>query len=251
MNNNKLTCLIVDDEKLARELLTEYLEAFPDIELAGEASNGSDAVALIDKIKPDLLFLDVQMPGMTGFDVLDDINHEPYVIFVTAYDQYAIQAFEKNAVDYLLKPLDQERFRQAVDRAMKRKKTEAGDIEDLLGSMRPNHSRGIYESHIFVQKSEKLFSLPVDEILHLEASGDYTIITTKGDQFVSSSGIGKLEEIMNPDKFIRVHRSTIVNINYLKEIERHFNGGMVVKMQSGKSFPVSRTYAKQIRKKVV
>ena len=251
MNNNKTTCLIVDDEKLARELLTEYLETFPEIEIVGEASNGTDAVTQIDKLKPDLLFLDVQMPGMTGFDVLDDINHEPYIIFVTAYDQYAIQAFEKNAVDYLLKPLDQERFRQAVDRALKRKKTEAGNIEDLLGSMRPNYTRANFESHIFVQKSEKLFSLPVDEILHLEASGDYTIITTKNDQFVSSSGIGKLEEIMNPDKFIRVHRSTIVNINYLKEIERHFNGGMVVKMQSGKSFPVSRTYAKQIRKKVV
>jgi two-component system, LytTR family, response regulator len=249
--STKTTCLIVDDEKLARELLTEYLESFPDIELVGEAANGTDAVAQIDKQKPDLLFLDVQMPGMTGFDVLDDIVHEPYVIFVTAYDQYAIQAFEKNAVDYLLKPLDLERFKQGVERALKRKKTESGNYEDLLSSIRPQRPRGNYESHIFVQKSEKLFSLPVDEIIHLEASGDYTIITTKGDQFVSSSGIGKLEELMNPDKFIRVHRSTIVNINYLKEIERHFNGGMVVKMQSGKSFPVSRTYAKQIRKKVV
>jgi len=249
--SNKTTCLIIDDEKLARELLTEFLENFSDIELVGEANNGTDAVALIDRLKPDLIFLDVQMPGMTGFDVLDEIDHEPYVIFTTAYDQYAIQAFEKNAVDYLLKPLDGERFKTAVERALKRKKMEAGNLEDLLGSLRPARERTTYESHIFVQKSEKLFSLPVEEILHLEASGDYTIITTKTDQFVSSSGIGKLEEIMNPDRFIRVHRSTIVNINYLKEIERHFNGGMVVKMQSGKSFPVSRTYAKQIRKKVV
>jgi two-component system LytT family response regulator len=249
--SSKTTCLIIDDEKLARDLLHEYLESFPEIDLVGEASNGDDAIALIDKLKPELIFLDVQMPGMTGFDVLDDINHEPYVIFTTAYDQYAIQAFEKNAVDYILKPLDAERFKVAVDRALKRKQMEAGNIEDLLSSMRPARSRESYESHIFVQKSEKLFSLPVEEILHLEASGDYTIITTKNDQFVSSSGIGKLEEIMNPDRFIRVHRSTIVNINYLKEIERHFNGGMVVKMQSGKSFPVSRTYAKQIRKKVV
>ena len=249
--NPRSSCLIIDDEKLARELLHEYLEHFPDIELVGEASNGSDGVALIDKLKPDLIFLDVQMPGMTGFDVLDMIDHEPYVIFTTAYDQYAIQAFEKNAVDYLLKPLDVERFRMAVDRALKRKKMETENIEDLLGSMRPVRERTNYESHIFVQKSEKLFSLAVEEILHLEASGDYTIITTKNDQFVSSSGIGKLEEIMNPEKFIRVHRSTIVNINFLKEIERHFNGGMVVKMQSGKSFPVSRTYAKQIRKRVV
>jgi two-component system LytT family response regulator len=244
------TCLIIDDEKLARDLLKEYLENYPDIELLGEADQGTEAVEKIDKLKPDIVFLDVQMPGMTGFDVLEDIEHEPYVIFVTAYDQYAIKAFEKNAVDYLLKPLDEERFRNAVNRALKRKTLEHSSIEDLLSSMR-SERKGTYDTHIFVQKSEKLFNLPVEEIVYLEASGDYTIITTKADQFVSSSGIGKLEEILNPEVFIRVHRSTIVNVNYLKEIERHFNGGMVVKMQSGKSFPVSRTYAKLIRKKVV
>ncbi|MBL7865546.1 MAG: response regulator [Cyclobacteriaceae bacterium] len=245
----KTTCLIVDDEKLARELLREYLEGFPQIEIIGECAKGNEAVEQINKQKPDLLFLDVQMPGMNGFDVLEEIDHEPYVIFTTAYDQYAIKAFEKNAVDYLLKPLDEERFRSAVNRAMKRKTSENGSMEELLRSMKSTGKN--FETHIFVQKSEKLFNLPVEEIVYLEASGDYTIITTKNDQFVSSSGIGKLEEIMDPDTFIRVHRSTIINVNYLKEIERHFNGGMVVKMQSGKSFPVSRTYAKLIRKKVV
>ncbi len=244
------TCIIVDDEKLARDLLREYLENFPDIELVAECDQGSDAVEKIDKLKPDIVFLDVQMPGMTGFDVLEDIEHEPYVIFTTAYDQYAIKAFEKNAVDYLLKPLDEERFRTSVNRALKRKVLEHSSIEDLLQSMKSDR-KGSFDTHIFVQKSEKLFNLPVEEIVYLEASGDYTIITTKADQFVSSSGIGKLEEILNPEVFIRVHRSTIVNVNYLKEIERHFNGGMVVKMQNGKSFPVSRTYAKLIRKKVV
>ncbi len=243
------TCLIVDDEKLARELLREYLEGFPEIEIIGECEKGNEAVEAINKQKPDILFLDVQMPGMNGFDVLEEIDHEPYVIFTTAYDQYAIKAFEKNAVDYLLKPLDEERFRLAVNRALKRKTTEKGGVEELLRSIKSDSRT--FESHIFVQKSEKLFNLPVEEIVYLEASGDYTIITTKNDQFVSSSGIGKLEEIMDPDTFIRVHRSTIINLNYLKEIERHFNGGMVVKMQSGKSFPVSRTYAKLIRKKVV
>lgn len=247
----KSTCIIIDDEKLARDLLREYLESMEDIELLDECSKGSEAVEKINKLKPDLIFLDVQMPGMTGFEVLDEIDHEPYVIFITAYDQYAIRAFEKNAVDYLLKPLDEDRFRQAITRALKRKKMEDGGLENLLGSLRQVNHKGSYDSHIFVQKSEKLFNLPVEEIIYLEASGDYTIISTKNDQFVSSSGIGKLEEMMNPDIFIRVHRSTIVNVNYLKEIERHFNGGMVVKMQSGKSFPVSRTYAKQIRKKVV
>jgi two-component system LytT family response regulator len=246
----KTTCLIIDDEKLARDLLREYLESFSEIEIIGECAKGSEAVEKINKQKPDLIFLDVQMPGMTGFDVLEDIDHEPYVIFTTAYDQYAIKAFEKNAVDYLLKPLDEERFRLAVNRALKQQKLEQSNIEDLLQNLR-GERKSSYESHIFVQKSEKLFNLPVDEIVYLEASGDYTIITTKNDQFVSSSGIGKLDEIMNPDTFIRVHRSTIINLNFLKEIERHFNGGMVVKMQNGKSFPVSRTYAKAIRKKVV
>jgi len=245
----KTTCLIVDDEKLARELLREFLAGYPEIEIIGECEKGNEAVEQINKLKPDILFLDVQMPGMNGFDVLEEIDHEPYVIFTTAYDQYAIKAFEKNAVDYLLKPLDEERFRSAVNRALKRKTTEHGSVEELLRNFRSDNRN--FESHIFVQKSEKLFNLPVEEIVYLEASGDYTIITTRNDQFVSSSGIGKLEEIMDPDTFIRVHRSTIININYLKEIERHFNGGMVVKMQSGKSFPVSRTYARQIRKKVV
>ncbi len=245
----KTTCLIIDDEKLARELLHEYLEGFPQIEIIGECAKGNEAVEKINKLKPDLIFLDVQMPGMNGFDVLEEIDHEPYIIFTTAYDQYAIKAFEKNAVDYLLKPLDEERFRLAVNRALKRKTVEKGDLQELIKSFKAEGKN--FESHIFVQKSEKLFNLPVEEIVYLEASGDYTVITTKNDQFVSSSGIGKLEEIMDPDTFIRVHRSTIINLNYLKEIERHFNGGMVVKMQSGKSFPVSRTYAKLIRKKVV
>ncbi len=245
------TCLIIDDEKLARELLREFLTVFPQIEILGECSKGTEAIEKIDQLKPDLIFLDVQMPGMNGFDVLDEIVHEPYVIFTTAYDQYAIKAFEKNAVDYLLKPLDQERFKLAVERAILRKKTEVGNIEELLSSMHVSSPRSSYDSHIFVQKSEKLFNLPIEEIMYLEASGDYTVISTKNDQFVSSSGIGKLEEILNPDKFIRVHRSTIVNLSYLKEIERHFNGGMIVKMQNAKTFPVSRTYAKLIRRKVV
>jgi two-component system LytT family response regulator len=246
----KINCIIIDDEQLARELVREYIEDIPDLEIIGEASKGKDAVELIDTLKPDLIFLDVQMPGMTGFDVLDDINHDPHVIFTTAYDQYAIRAFEKNAVDYLLKPIDKERFSLAVKRALERMRLEQNNIGEMLRNMKAEN-RTSYDSHIFVQKSEKLINLSIDEIMFLEASGDYTILTTKADQFVSSSGIGKLEEILNPETFIRVHRSTIININFLKEIEKHFNGGMVVKMQNGKSFPVSRTYAKLIRRKVV
>lgn len=246
----KINCLIIDDEPLARELLREFLQQHEDLTLIGECSKGTEAVNKIDELKPDLIFLDVQMPGMNGFDVLDEITHDPFVIFTTAYDQYAIKAFERNAVDYLLKPIDQERFKLAVDRAIGRLNTEQNNVGELLRNMKTENKTS-YDSHIFVQKSEKLINLPVDEIEHLEASGDYTILTTKNDQFVSSSGIGKLEEILNPETFIRVHRSTIININSLKEIEKHFNGGMIVKMNNGKTFPVSRTYAKLIRKKVV
>jgi two-component system, LytTR family, response regulator len=246
----KTTCLIIDDEKLARDLIREYLAQMPELELLGECAKGAEAVEKINTLKPDLIFLDVQMPGMNGFDVLEEIEDEPYVIFVTAYDQHAIKAFEKNAVDYLLKPLDEERFRTAINRAIKRKGLEQNNMEGLMESLRPER-KSAYDTHLFVQKSEKLFNLPVDDILFLEASGDYTVITTKSDQYVSSSGIGRLEELLTPDIFFRVHRSTIINIHHLKEIEKHFNGGMMVKMHNGKTFPVSRTYAKMIRKKVV
>ncbi len=245
-----ITCIIIDDEKLARDLLLEYVQQMPNLQVIGECGKGKEAVEAIDRLKPDLIFLDVQMPGMNGFDVLDEITHDPYVIFCTAYDQYAIKAFEKNVVDYILKPLDQERFRLGVERAINRMKLEQNNVGELLRNLKTENKTS-YDSHIFVQKSEKLLNLPVEEIVYLEASGDYTILSTKNDQFVSSSGIGKLEEILNPEIFIRVHRSTIININNLKEIEKHFNGGMVVKMLNGKSFPVSRTYAKLIRKKVV
>ncbi len=250
-----ISCIVIDDEKLARELLLEFLEPYDEVEVIAECARGNEAVEKINSLKPDLIFLDVQMPGMDGFGVLEEIDHLPYVIFTTAYDQYALQAFENNAVDYLLKPLDEERFRKAINRARQRIKSDknASNIEELLKTVQQESgdSREKYSSHLFVQKSEKLLNLDVKDIMHLEASGDYTVLSTKNDQFLSSSGIGKLEDKLNPDVFIRIHRSTIINLNYLKEIEKHFNGGLIVKMENGKSFPVSRTYAKQIRKKVV
>lgn len=249
----KIDCVIIDDEKLARDLLLEFLEPYGDIEIVAQCSNGKDAIEKIETLKPQLIFLDVQMPGLDGFDVLESIEHKPYVIFTTAYDQYALKAFDKNAIDYLLKPLDEERFNVAVNRAFERIKADESNVEELISSIRGSLEAvdGKYSAHLFVQKSEKLLNLEVKNIIHLEASGDYTVLTTKGDQFLSSSGIGKLEGKLDPEIFIRIHRSTIINLSFLKEIEKHFNGGLIVKMENGKSFPVSRTYAKEIRKKVV
>ncbi len=245
-----ISCLIIDDEKLARDLVSEFLEPFSEIEVIGQCATGKEAVKAIDKLKPTLIFLDVQMPAMTGFDVLENITHQPYVIFSTAYDQYAIKAFEKNAVDYLLKPVDEERFELAVQRALTRIEKDDSNIDDLISAIMKDRD-ATYSSHIFVQKSDKLLNIEVTDILHLEASGDYTVLTTDTDQFVSSSGISKLEQKLNPEMFIRIHRSTIINLEKLKEIEKHFNGGLIVKMQNGKTFPVSRTYAKAIKEKVI
>ncbi len=246
----EINTIIVDDEKLARDLLKEFVSNFPSIKIVAECSKGADAVEQINELKPQLVFLDVQMPGLTGFDVLDEIEHEPFIIFSTAYDQYAIKAFEKDAIDYLLKPIDEGRFKVAIERAIERIEKQESNVNELVQTLSKDADKK-YSSHVFVQKSEKLLNLPVGEIIHLEASGDYTILSTNAEQFLSSTGISKLEAKLDPDQFIRIHRSTIINIEYLTEIEKHFNGGLVVKMQNGKSFPVSRTYAKEIKKKVV
>lgn len=246
----EIKSIIIDDEKLARSLLIEYLEEFGNFEVIAECGRGVEAVKAINELKPDLIFLDVQMPGMDGFEVLEAIEHKPFVIFSTAYDQYAIQAFEENAVDYLLKPLDKERFAKAIERIQKRMEASNSNVDKLVDILN-SRDGGEYSTHLFVQKSDKYLNIPITDILHLEASGDYTIISTADDQFLSSSGIGKLEGKLDPSIFIRVHRSTIINLSHLKEIEKHFNGGLVVKMNNGKSFSVSRTYAKEIRKKVV
>lgn len=244
-----LKTYIVDDEKLAINLLQEYISEFDDLELIGSSQNGNEAIVEINSKKPDILFLDIHMPEKNGFDVLEALDYEPWVVFTTAYDQYAVKAFEKNAVDYVLKPINSERFKQAVDKAIERSGTETQDYMKLLNEIKGAKTE--YPDYLFVQKSDKVVRVPTEDISHLEASGDYTIISASDGQFVSSYGISKLEEKLNPDIFFRIHRSTIINLNYLQEIEKHFNGGLVVKLKNNKVFPVSRTYAKKIREKMV
>lgn len=242
----KLTCVIIDDEKLARDLLIEYLEDYDNIEVLGTCKSGKEAIEVIEKKNPDLIFLDVHMPSVNGFDVLDSISKTPQVIFTTAYDQYAVKAFEQNAVDYLLKPIDKERFDEALQRLSNT--SDLPDFEKLLSDINKNSG---YSPTIFVQKSDKYYRIKAEDILYLEASGDYTIISTGKDQYVSSKGISKLESKLDPSVFIRIHRSTIINQEHLAEIEKHFNGGMIAKMQNGKSFPVSRSYVKKIRENIL
>jgi two-component system LytT family response regulator len=246
----KIKCVIVDDESLARELVFEYLSDHKEIEVVAQCSGGREAITKIDDLQADLVFLDVQMPGTDGFDVLENIESDPFIIFCTAYDKYAIKAFDNNAIDYLLKPIDKARFDLAVTRAITRIEKEESNfmhiIEDLNDRSTTNFSK-----NLFVQKSEKLVNLPAKGIVHLEASKDYTIISTKNDQFVSSTGISKLEEKLDPDIFIRIHRSTIINIDKLIEIEKFGNSGLAAKMENGKVFTISRSYTKAIREKII
>ncbi len=244
----KLTCIIIDDEKLARNLLEEYLEDYKDIEIISTCKNGQEAIKAINKMSPDFIFLDVHMPSINGFDVLESITNKPQIIFTTAYDQYAVQAFEQNAVDYLLKPIDKDRFDEAIQR-LSATNRDIPDLEKLLMDI-SKQTTG-YSGTIFVQKSDKYTRINAADILYLEASGDYTIISTHKDQYVSSRGITKLELKLDPEQFIRIHRSTIINQDHLSEIEKHFNGGMIAKMANGKTFPISRSYVKKIRDKIL
>jgi two-component system, LytTR family, response regulator len=246
----KIKCAIVDDEELARQLLAEYIGEYHHLEVVAECGSGREAIRKIDESDANLVFLDVQMPGMDGFDVLENIKSNPFIIFCTAYDKYAIKAFEKNTIDYLLKPLDRTRFDHAIKKATERLNNNDSNFmhiqEEKIGK-----DTSDFSDNLFVQKSEKLVNLPVQNIVHLEASKDYTIISTKTEQFVSSSGISKLGEKLNPEIFIRIHRSTIINLHKLAEIEKYGSGNLAAHMENGKTFPISRSYAKSIRDKIV
>jgi two-component system LytT family response regulator len=245
-----IKCVIVDDEQLARQLLVEFLSEYSDIEIVAECSSGKEAIVKIDELGADLVLLDVQMPGVDGFDVLENIKTSPFVIFCTAYERYAVRAFDKNAIDYLLKPLDQRRFRQAINKATERISNNDSNFMNILADIKTS-SHSDYSQNLFVQKSEKLVNIPVDSIVHIEASKDYTIITTDTDQYLSSSGISKLEEKLDPQNFMRIHRSTIININMMVDIERLSNNTLAASMENGKVFTISRSYSKAIKERML
>ena len=232
--------IIVDDESAGRQLLKEYLSDFPELVVLGEANNGVDAMKLINQFKPDLVFLDIQMPGMTGFDVLKHLEEIPQIIFSTAYDQYALKAFEVHAVDYLLKPYTKERFKTAIERLSDNK-----GVEKLTDSLLMENES--YPEKILVQYNQKLVTLAVKEIIRIEAYGDYSKIVSSDKTYVSNYGISQLEEKLNSSQFIRVHRSSIINIDKIKELNK-YGKSYDVTMQNGDIVRVSRGYMDAIKK---
>jgi two-component system LytT family response regulator len=236
---SRLSVVIVDDEELARGLLREYLSARPDVEIVAECSNGFEAVKAVAEKKPDLLFLDIQMPKLDGFEVLELIGTDLPVIFVTAYDQYALRAFEVHAVDYLLKPFSAERLDEALGRVRERLERKespayAGLIAETKGRSRPLE-------RVVVRDGSRVHVIPVGNIDYVEAQDDYVCFKSGGKDYLKQETLADLEELLDPERFIRVHRSYILNIERLVKLELYAKDSRVAILTDGTKIPVSRS----------
>jgi len=239
--------IIIDDEPLARKLLKEYLQDFPEIKIVGECKNGRQAIKAINEGKPDLIFLDIRMPGMDGFDVLENINYMPNVIFTTAYGDYALRAFEINAIDYLLKPYDRKRFSKAIQKFLERRLSSIDNIERIVNVLQQTKEPEDYPTRIFVRMSKKIISVPVNEIIWIEAYGDYSRLHTNSDVKISNLSLNALEGRLNPANFIRVHRSYIIANNSIEHLKSDGEGGYFAFLKDKSKVKISRTYAVKIR----
>lgn len=237
--------LIIDDESSARKLISEYLLGYPELIIIGEANNGVDAIKLINEFKPDLVFIDVQMPGFTGFEVLERIVELPIIIFSTAYDKYAMKAFDIHATDYLLKPYTKQRFDAAIKKINFEGENKAVSLtEDLLGK------KNSYPERLIVTKGSKYINLEVNRIIQIEAFGDYAKIFTEESYYLSNCGIGELEKKLNPEYFIRIHRSHIVYWPAVKEIDKQ-GKSFLLTLNNATKVRVSRNNSELIKDKMI
>ena len=244
--------LIVDDEQPARQKIQSYLKEEENIHSITEAANGIEAVQLIRENHPDIVFLDIQMPGMNGFEVIDTVgvDHMPVVVFVTAYDQYALDAFEVQAVDYLLKPYHQERFNKSFHRALEQVQSQPGHessvvIKRLLEEINKEKK---YQRRIMVKKGPRYFFVKTDEILYISADEKYVKLHTREESYLIRDTMARLEKCLDPAKFTRIHRSTIVNIDFIKEIQPWTHGDYIVIMQNGTKLNLSRRFSERLLK---
>lgn len=237
--------IIVDDESSGRKLIKEYLSSHPELILIGEANNGVDAIKIINEFKPDLVFIDVQMPGLTGFEVLERIEELPIIIFSTAYDKYALKAFDAHATDYLLKPYTKQRFDAAIAKVKFDGSNKIIDLaEDLF------QSKQQYPERIIVEKGNKYINTAVDDITHFEAFGDYSKIYTLDNTYLSSKGLGELEQRLNPETFLRIHRSFIVNWTAVDVIDKQ-GKSYLLSLKNKVQLRVSRNNLHLIRDKIL
>ncbi len=250
-----ITALIIDDEPLAREALQLLVADRSDTSIVATCKDGREATEAIKRLKPDLVFLDIQMPELDGFGVIKEVGaaNMPHVIFVTAYDQYAVKAFETEAVDYLLKPIEDDRFNKALDRAIRRIREErVGELGEQLARLigRHDQEQGTpsqqdgYDTRIMIREKDAVRFVPVESIVWIEAAGDYVMLHTQAKRHLLRESMAGMEKRLDPNEFVRIHRSSIVNMNRISEMRPYFHGDYVVYLDSGKELKLSRRYRK-------
>lgn len=249
----KLRVLVVDDEAPARALLREYLGAHPDVEVAGECANGFEAVKAIGEAQPDLVFLDVQMPKLDGFEVLELLDDPPAVVFATAYDEFALKAFEVHAVDYLLKPYGRERLAEALARVRERlaaaapggaPAAPAPSAAKLAAAARPP---GRHVERLLVRDGAKVHVIPVEKLDYLEAQDDYVAIHAEGKEWLKHESLADLAEGLDPARFVRTHRSYVVHVERIERLELYAKDSRVAILRDGRQLPVSRAGYARLR----
>ena len=242
--------LIVDDESLARERIRDMLASAAQVEIIAECANGREAIEAIQTLSPDLVFLDVEMPGIDGFGVLEALSPAqiPTIIFVTAYDQYAVRAFEVYALDYLLKPFDQERFEKALDRAKSQLSSERSEdlSQRILNALEEIKTRPVHLERLVIKMNGHVFFIKAEEIDWLEAEGNYVRLHAGKESYLLRDTISALESQLDPKKFIRVHRSAIVNIDRITELQPWFHGEYRIILREGVQLTLSRTYREKL-----
>jgi two-component system LytT family response regulator len=227
----------VDDEPLATEIVKEYLADYPQFEIVKVCHDGFEGLKALQTSKPDLMFLDVQMPKLNGFELLELVEDAPAVIFTTAFDQYALKAFDTHAVDYLLKPFSKARFAKSIEKFLQLEQTVA--LKEMLESEERTHQEAALRVVLKVKNEIKI--IPVPEIKYLEANDDYVNIFTKEGKFLKNKTLSYFEKSLPPDSFVRVHRSYMVNIAEITKIEPYEKEGYLLKLKGGESVPVSKT----------
>ena len=246
---NRIRTLIIDDESLARDLLRHYLSKDERVELIGECSNGFEGVLAIQELNPDLVFLDIQMPKITGFEMLELVPNPPIIIFSTAYDQFAIRAFEANAIDYLLKPYPFERVSLALNKAVEKLKSRTSSPE--IGNLIETHDQesGIL-NRIVVKSGRKIQVIPVESIYYIESQDDFVMIYCKDGHFMKQKTMKFFEQHLDDKQFVRIHRSFLLNLTYISEIQQYEKESWIVLTKQGAKLKVSKAGYANLKEKL-
>ena len=246
----KIRTVIIEDETPAREILKHYLKDFENIEIIGECPDGFTGLKTISDLKPDLIFLDIQMPKLTGFEMLEVLEERPEIIFTTAYDQYAIKAFELNAVDYLLKPFPKERLREAVKKVIEKSGTIKAQSKpaDQLLAKRPETASAL--NRVVVRKGNAINLIPIDQIKYIEAQDDYVMIYHSAGKALKQQTMKFYEDNLPAKDFVRIHRSYIVKVSEINRIEPYGKDNHIAILKSGEKLPVSRSGYKHLKEEL-